>query len=244
MTDIEVKLQRAEELTGVVLSDKGLLQQALTHRSAVQESLDCNNRLCFVGTEAIRHIAAEHVYRLTEKEGSSLRKKYGSHEGALSEATGHFTSVESTGGAAQRIGLPEVLIVGDERLRKNHIKVFSEGFRAVVAAVMFDKGFDVTKRKVQSWLIQPRMKKEKGGGEDNRHKLERLAQEMFGAGQLRCMQCPEGHPLSIPSCPVVVDLFFGNNYLTSGRGENQKAAKKNAINNALQNRSAWGKTQQ
>jgi dsRNA-specific ribonuclease len=238
--EIHPNVGKAEELTGIVFDDKRLLQQALTHRSAVQDSLDCNNRLCFVGTEALRYIVAERMYHLTENPDSSLRKKYGVNEGALSEATTHFTSTEVTGGAAQRIGLPEVLIVGDERLRKNHIKVFSESFRAVVAAVMLDKGLDMTKEKVGSWLIKPRMHKEKGGGEDSRHKLERLAREALGAGNLRCVECPEGHPLSIPSCPVVVDLFFGNNYLASGRGESQKAAKKNAINNALQNRTEWG----
>jgi len=113
----------------------GLLQQALTHRSASNGN---NERLEFLGDAVLDFIVSEVVY-IARPDMS---------EGGLSKLRASLVKDESLAELALELGLGEHLILGSgERKTGGHRResILADALEAIFGAVFLDSGFDAAK---------------------------------------------------------------------------------------------------
>ena len=124
-----------EESLGHEFSDRALLQQALTHRSAGSHN---NERLEFLGDAILGAVIAEDLYsrypQASEGELSRLRSRLVRHES--------LTDIARALDIGQHLSLG-----GGERRSGGHQRdsILSDAVEAVLGAVYLDKGFDACK---------------------------------------------------------------------------------------------------
>jgi ribonuclease-3 len=132
------------ELIGHHFRDAGLLSCALTHRS---HSAAHNERLEFLGDSVLNCAVAVELYRrfpqLTEGELSRLRA--------------HLVSQPTLSVAARRLGLGDLLFLGEGELRSGggqRPSILADALEAVVGAVFLDAGYDAALGVVRTILAE------------------------------------------------------------------------------------------
>ena len=124
-----------EESLGHEFSDRALLQQALTHRSAGSHN---NERLEFLGDAILGAVIAEDLYRRYPQ----------AKEGELSRLRSRLVRRESLTGVARVLDIGQYLSLGGgERRSGGHHRdsILSDAVEALLGAVYLDSGFDACK---------------------------------------------------------------------------------------------------
>jgi ribonuclease-3 len=124
------KLERSLDYT---FADQGLLQQALTHRSAGSRN---NERLEFLGDAILGGVIAAELYR----------RYSGAKEGELSRLRANLVRRESLAEIAQTLDLGSYLTLGTgERKSGGHRRdsILSDTVEALLGAIFLDSGFAV-----------------------------------------------------------------------------------------------------
>ena len=135
----ELSLDDLEASLGVTFSDRGLLQQALVHRSYLNEhggsTLDSYERMEFLGDAVLELIVSTELYlslpRVTE--------------GELTKGRSSLVCRASLARAARRLALGKHLSLGKGELESgghDRESILEETFEAVVAAIYLDQGYD------------------------------------------------------------------------------------------------------
>ncbi len=136
-----------EQALGLDFRDRGLLRQALTHRSYVNETsgndADSYERLEFLGDVVVRLIVSEELYhRLPDCD-----------EGGLTRRWTALLSQRALATVAERLGVGEYLLLGHgfESTGGRHSEaVLGDVMESLIAGVYLDAGYDATKRFVLS----------------------------------------------------------------------------------------------
>lgn len=142
----------AEELAkalGLEFRDQGLLCQALTHRSYVNENsgndADSYERLEFLGDVVVRLIVSEELYhRLPDCD-----------EGGLTRRWTALLSQRALAIAAERLGVAPYLLLGrgfESTGGRLSEAVLGDAMESLIAAIYLDAGYDATKSFVLSAL--------------------------------------------------------------------------------------------
>jgi ribonuclease-3 len=121
-------------------SDKELLRQALTHRSAAGAN---NERLEFLGDAVLDVVVSEAVFEAHPD----------APEGDLSRLRSSLVKDASLARLATQIGLGEFLILGSgERKTGGHRRasILADALEAIFGAVYLDAGFDAARRVVST----------------------------------------------------------------------------------------------
>jgi ribonuclease-3 len=124
-----------EESLGHEFSDRALLQQALTHRSAGSHN---NERLEFLGDAILGAVIAEELYRRYPK----------AREGELSRLRSRLVRRETLTEIARVLDIGQYLSLGGgERRSGGHHRdsILSDAVEAVLGAVYLDRGFAACK---------------------------------------------------------------------------------------------------
>ena len=136
---------------GHAFRDRALLQQAITHRSF---GADHNERLEFLG-DSVLNLAVAH---LLYTQLSQLP------EGDLSRVRANLVKQDTLHELAVRIGLPEVIRLGEGELRSGGRKrpsILADALEAVIGAVYLDGGYSAAQALVERLFknvdIQPQM---------------------------------------------------------------------------------------
>jgi ribonuclease-3 len=120
------------ERIGHRFRDTGLLLCALTHRS---HSAAHNERLEFLGDSVLNCAVAVELYRRFPQ----------LTEGDLSRLRAHLVSQPTLAAAARRLGLGDLLFLGEGELRSGggqRPSILADALEAVVGAVFLDAGYD------------------------------------------------------------------------------------------------------
>ena len=136
-----------EQALGLKFQDRGLLRQALTHRSYVNETsgndADSYERLEFLGDVVVRLIVSEELYhRLPDCD-----------EGGLTRRWTALLSQRALATVAERLGVAPYLLLGRgfESTGGRHSEaVLGDVMESLIAAVYLDAGYDATRRFVLS----------------------------------------------------------------------------------------------
>jgi ribonuclease-3 len=143
LTEGRASLQRA---LGRSFSDPGLLELALTHRSAGGRN---NERLEFLGDALINACVAEALY---------LRHP-GLEEGDLSRLRASLVNQETLAEVARELDLGSQLTLGPGELKSGGFRrasILADALEGLVGAVFLDAGFDAA-RQVTLKLLESRL---------------------------------------------------------------------------------------
>lgn len=127
---------------GYEFNDVELLQQALTHRSALGES---NERLEFLGDAVLDIVVSDELFRSQED----------ADEGDLSRLRSSIVKDKSLAELASDLGLGEYLVLGGgERKTGGHRResILADALEAIFGAVYVDAGFDAARTVVMRAL--------------------------------------------------------------------------------------------
>ena len=127
---------------GHVFQDPGLLQQALTHRSAGTPN---NERLEFLGDSVVNMMVAHALYQRWPK----------ADEGALTRARAELVREGALAVIARTLELGERLTLGPGEMKSGGHRrdsILADALEAVVAAIYLDAGFAACQAVVLPWF--------------------------------------------------------------------------------------------
>ncbi len=127
---------------GHVFRDGGLLQRALTHRSA---AVLHNERLEFLGDALVGLIVADALCARWPKAA----------EGELTRARAELVRESSLAALARRLDLGSRLLLGPGEMKSGGHRrdsILADALEAVVGAIYLDAGFDVCRAVVLPWF--------------------------------------------------------------------------------------------
>ncbi len=227
VTDLEAHL-------GIAFTDRTLLQQAMYHRSFLneaEEDVESNERMEFLGDAVLGLVVSERLFRdyplMTE--------------GQLSQVRAILVRWDALARAAERIELGEYLVLGKGeeisggRKRPSNL---AGAFEAVIGAAYIDQGFGFAQELVLN-LLKPDFDEiaAQGFSADSKSELQHVA-------QVRWHQIPSYSLISAEGPDhaklFTVEVSVGDEVLGQGQGRNKKQAELNAARQALETLSATG----
>lgn len=141
MAPIDLKFRHGE-LDSHRFADPGLLQQALTHRSA---GAPHNERLEFLGDGIVNLLVAEVLFQRWPK----------ADEGALTRARAELVREASLAVIARKLELGARLTLGPGEMKSGGHRrdsILADALEAVVAAIYLDVGFEACRNVVLPWF--------------------------------------------------------------------------------------------
>jgi ribonuclease-3 len=137
-----LSLNDLETSLGVTFGDRGLLRQALVHRSYLNEhggsTLDSYERMEFLGDAVLELIVSTELYQ-------SLPRVL---EGELTKARSSLVCRASLARAARRLSLGRHISLGKGEVESgghDRESILEETFEALVAAIYLDQGYDTAR---------------------------------------------------------------------------------------------------
>lgn len=220
--DTEV-LHQIEQILERHFTDPAILAKAFTHSSSVDNRLDSNERLEFLGDAVLAIVICQKLF-----------EKFGTYpEGELTKMKSMLVSRGTCAQVARQLGLPRFLIVGKGMSsHKSFPTSLAAGLlEAVIAAVYLDGGFEPAR----DFILQnfapflDEIDSEEAHG-NYKSLLQQHAQDQFNASPLYVLLDEKGpdHNKCFES-EVVID----QRHFPSAWGANKKEAEQKAAYNAL-----------
>lgn len=226
-----------ERLTGLRFDNRKLLQEAMTHRSYVNEHTDPdlmdNERLEFLGDSVIGFITADMLYRRFPD----------ANEGELTRLRAALVRAETLAELARVCHVGETLRMGrgDEasggRERLNNL---CGAFEALVGALYLDQGLDA----VRAWAL-PLLE---------RHLEQVLAHQLDRDARSTLQEWSQAHLNVMPVYRTIaeegpgheqvftVEVLIGDEAVGRGVGRSKQAAAQAAAQDALNHMESWSQT--
>ncbi|HSK48776.1 MAG TPA: ribonuclease III [Coriobacteriia bacterium] len=139
----EEKVALAESILGHVFADKALLQKAITHPSAVNDTVTQSfERLEFLGDSVITAVVDEEIFTRFPRMS----------EGGMTRIRISLVAGPVLASVAQSTGLEGVLILGESEIRsggRGRVSALEDVYEAVSAALYLDAGIDAARR----WVL-------------------------------------------------------------------------------------------
>jgi ribonuclease III len=216
-------LHQIEQMLGYQFTDEAVLAKAFTHSSAVDNRLESNERLEFLGDAVLSIVICQTLFeRFSEYP-----------EGELTKMKSMLVSRGTCAHVARRLGLPKYLVVGKGMAsHKSFPTSLAAGLlEAVIAAVYLDSSFEAAQEfilKHFATLIDEIDSEEAHG--NFKSLLQQHAQEQFSAPPIYILLDEKGpdHNKCFES-EVVID----QRHFPSAWGANKKEAEQKAAYNAL-----------
>ncbi len=219
----EDALHQIEQILGHRFSNRALLAKAFTHSSAVDNRLESNERLEFLGDAILSTVICQRLFEMF--------RDYA--EGELTKMKSMLVSRGTCAKIARRLRLPKYLIVGKGMISSKALpsSLAAGLLEAVIAALYIDGGFDVARDFIlqnSSELIDQVDSEEAHG--NYKSLLQQYAQEQFCLAPVYVLLDEKGpdHNKCFES-EVVVD----QRHFPSAWGANKKEAEQKAAYNAL-----------
>lgn len=159
--------QRLQQKLGYTFSDEGLLQQALTHRSAGYIN---NERLEYLGDAILNFVIADRLYQQFPN----------AKEGELTRARASLVKKETLAALAGEFVLGDYLNlgIGEQRSGGGHREsILADAFEAIIGAIYRDSDFSTVQDCLVRWYVE-RLSQVKFGEEekDPKTRLQEILQ--------------------------------------------------------------------
>lgn len=221
-------LARLQTALGLKFKDLSLLQQALVHRSYLNEAdapgLESNERLEFLGDAALGLIVSQKLY----SDFPLL------NEGDLTQLKTALIRWETLARAGERLSLGDYLLLGrGEKLTGGQQRPsnLASAFEAIVGAVLLDSGL-VRARTLVLRCLKPELAQITAGrvALDSKSRLQQMAQTRWQAMPSYRTVAAEG-----PDHAKVftVEVLVDERVLGQGQGRSKKEAESKAAQQAL-----------
>ena len=229
-----MSLEDLEASLGTTFSDRGLLRQALVHRSYLNEhggsTLDSYERMEFLGDAVLELIVSTELYenlpRVTE--------------GELTKGRSALVCRASLARAARRLSLGKHVALGKGEVESggnNRESILEETFESLVAAIYLDQGYDEARRFVLN-ALEPDLDDifSRGRAVDNpKSRLQELIQGMGRPTpryQLVACDGPDHQPV------FTIQVLVGDEVMGQGTGNRKTDAERAAAQMALDGEAA------
>jgi len=216
-------LHQVEQILDHTFANGVLLTRAFTHSSAVDNRLDSNERLEFLGDAVLGVVICQ-----------ALFEKFREYpEGELTKMKSMLVSRGMCARVARSLGLPQFLVVGKGMVSNKALPAsLAAGLlEAVIAAIYLDGGFDAASDFILhtfSSLVDQVNAEEAHG--NYKSLLQQYAQEQFNVAPVYVLLDEKGpdHNKCFESSVVIEQQHFA-----SAWGPNKKDAEQKAAYNAL-----------
>ena len=208
--------------------DKGLLRQALTHRSYIGASRKAqaaghNERLEFLGDAVLDLVFSEYLYHT------------GFNEAEMSRIRSIMVRGSELAKAAGKISMGKVLLLGKGELStggRAKQSILAGAFEAVIGAIYLDGGYAAAKKTLMD-IFGEKIKAviESGQFRDAKTELQELCQKLFGRLPVYRLLKEEGkeHEKFFTS-----GVFISKKPYGQGTGRTKKEAETTAAREALE----------
>ncbi|HTE84096.1 MAG TPA: ribonuclease III [Dehalococcoidia bacterium] len=223
------ELQYLQTVLGIAFQDPDLLQQALVHRSYLNESADLplsasNERLEFLGDAVVGMLIADELYRRFPD----------SPEGRLTEMRAHLVRGATLARIGERLQLGRHLVLGrgeEQTGGRGRAPNLGRALEAIVGAVYLDAGI-VSTRELVARLFEAELSDLENGGLrlDAKSSLQQFAQAALRATPEYVTVATEGPE---HAREFVVEVHVGSTVAGVGRGRRKRQAQQEAAGNAL-----------
>jgi ribonuclease-3 len=221
-------LDSFEKKTGYAFKDKGLLEQAFTHRSYLNENREVrrehNERLEFLGDAVLELVVTEYLYaKYPEKP-----------EGELTAVRAALVNTISISDAANRLGMNDYLLLSrgeaKDTGRARQI-ILANAFEALIGALYLDQGYERAKEFIADQLFHKTDEVvQKKLWQDPKSRLQELSQEK--------LRVTPTYELTAQSGPdhdrtFVIAAYLGREKVAQGEGRSKQEAEQDAAQKAL-----------
>lgn len=217
-----------EEKLGVPFADKGLLLQAFTHRSYINENpksgLEHNERLEFLGDAVVELVVTDFLF-----------KEYPGHnEGELTAYRSALVNAVIMGEIASDLGMNDYLSLSKGEKKdtgRARQTILANTYEAFVGALYLDQGYDAAKKFILDTLV-PKLGEiiAKKSWKDPKSRIQEEAQERVGLTP-RYEVLAEAGPDHDKY--FTVGVFFGDTKIAEGKGRSKQEGQQAAAEAAL-----------
>lgn len=148
-------LENLESVLGVSFRDQGLLKEALTHRSYLNENpkwpLPHNERLEFLGDAVLELVVTEHLYAQFPD----------SPEGRLTAVRAALVNYQNMAAVGKKINLEDFIFLSRGEAKdtgRAREVILANAMEALLGAIYLDQGYGAAKRTITA-LILPEVEK-------------------------------------------------------------------------------------
>lgn len=213
---------------GYAFRDQGLLGQAFTHRSYLNENRvagrEHNERLEFLGDAVLELVVTEFLYQ-----------KYPERpEGELTAFRAALVNTQSIADAAGKLGMNEYLLLsrGESRdIGRARQIILANAFEALIGAIYLDAGYETAKDFIgKNIFYKTDEVVEKRLWQDAKSRLQEIAQEKHGLTptyQLVAQSGPDHDKV------FLIGAFIGSDKIAQGEGRSKQEAEQDAAQKAL-----------
>lgn len=227
MIDFKSNLTLLEKKIDINFKNIALLEEALTHRSFLNEQKNLihssNERLEFLGDSILSFIVTSFLFQ----------KKKRAQEGELTSLRSLLVRSETLARAAQKISLGDFLLLskGEGKNGRSNPTLLSDAYEALIGAIFLDQGFTKARNFVKKTLLCD-LKTILAETEllDMKGKLQMILQEKKKKTPTYRLLSQRGPD---HAKRFLVGVYVGKKLLAEGEGESLKKASQDAAANAL-----------
>lgn len=217
-----------EKKIGTAFKDKGLLKQAFTHRSYLNENrkLDMghNERLEFLGDAVLELVTTDFLYHKYPKKD----------EGDLTSLRSSLVNTITISEVAAELGFNEYLMMSRGEAKdtgRARQYILANTFESVIGAIYLDSGYPAALTFIATFLL-PKLDDivEKGLWVDAKSKLQEIAQDKFSLTPAyeTIKQTGPDHDKTF-----TVVVTYGKGKKAEGSGKSKQEAEQDAARNVL-----------
>lgn len=213
---------------GVQFNNIALLQQALTHRSYLNENkdyeLDHNERLEFLGDAVLELIVTEYLYN-----------KFSNPEGELTSWRSALVNGEMLAQVAKKLGVGEYLLMSRGEAKdtgRARQYLLANAMEAIIGAIYIDQGYDPAKKFIMETVVV--------------NLKEILEQKLYLDPKSYFQEKAQENKKITPAYKVVkewgpdhdkhfvIGVFLGDELVAEGEGNSKQEAQREAARKGLE----------
>ncbi|KKW01232.1 MAG: ribonuclease III [Candidatus Kerfeldbacteria bacterium RIFCSPLOWO2_01_FULL_48_11] len=226
---LEKDFSHLEQKLGVTFSNKDLLNQAMVHRSYLNEhprfALNNNERLEFLGDAVLELVVTEYLYQT-----------YPNPEGELTNWRASLVNAKMLAELARTFDLDHYLYLsrGEQKDKKSKARTFilADAFEALIGSMYLDQGWQVTQEFIVKHLIPHlRVILENHLYEDPKSHFQEFAQEKTGITPSYRVLHESGPD---HARKFRIGIYIGEELIAEGEGTSKQEAQVRAAENALE----------
>lgn len=220
-------ISKLEEKLGFVANDKQLLQQAMVHRSYLNEhrsfELDHNERLEFLGDAVLELVSTEYLYN-----------NFSNPEGELTNFRSALVNGKMLAKVAGEVGLEDHLLMsrGEEKdTGKARQYILANAVEAVIGAIYLDQGYEPAKKFITEKILNHMDDVlEEKLYQDPKSRFQEEAQERIGITPSYRVEKEWGPD---HDKHFIVGVYIGDEKIAEGEGTSKQAAQRRAAEKGL-----------
>ncbi|MFA5777217.1 MAG: ribonuclease III [Parcubacteria group bacterium] len=221
-------IEKLAKIIGVEFKNINLLQQALTHRSYLNEhrdyKLEHNERLEFLGDAVLELIVTEYLYN-----------NYKNPEGELTSWRAALVNGENLAGISKKLGVEEFLMMSKGEAKdtgRARQYLMANAMEAIIGAIYLDQGYDKAKDFIlKNIVVSLDSVLESKSYMDPKSYFQERSQDVVKVTPMYRVLEEKGPD---HDKHFVVGVFLNDELIAKGEGNSKQEAQREAAKNGLE----------